>query len=253
MAKYYAIERSSDYLAHYGVRGMKWGVRKAIASGNSKRLARQYTKAQKRLNKLNQKADSKYLINRANELDKISKKARNIGRVGLGVATVGTGATIGMNRLNINKAKEGAKAVQQIKDRYSDAVRGASEAQKHIDFGNVMGLDYLQDNFRNDIKYYHEVAQNAKKELPFAEAKANRTNAINRKLRDVSRAVQAGGAGIAALGYGTAIGTKIKANALRKKSKNANKMYYARQKANNFKREMDMAFAGTKYAKKRHK
>lgn len=48
----YAVERSDEYLAHYGIRGMKWGVRRAIASGNSNRLDRQYKKAQKKLAKL---------------------------------------------------------------------------------------------------------------------------------------------------------------------------------------------------------
>lgn len=28
MSEYYAVRRSSEYLAHYGVKGMKWGVRK---------------------------------------------------------------------------------------------------------------------------------------------------------------------------------------------------------------------------------
>ncbi len=56
MSEYYAIERSSEYLAHYGVKGMKWGVRKAIESGNSKRLAKHYAKALKKIKKLNTKA-----------------------------------------------------------------------------------------------------------------------------------------------------------------------------------------------------
>ena len=30
MANYYGIQRSDEYLAHYGIKGMKWGVRKAI-------------------------------------------------------------------------------------------------------------------------------------------------------------------------------------------------------------------------------
>ena len=52
----YAIERNENYLAHYGIRGMKWGVRKAIASGNSARLSKQYAKAQKKLAKLDKRA-----------------------------------------------------------------------------------------------------------------------------------------------------------------------------------------------------
>lgn len=54
---YYAVERSEDYLAHYGVKGMHWGVRKAKESNNPRKLDRQWRKANKRLNKLNSKAN----------------------------------------------------------------------------------------------------------------------------------------------------------------------------------------------------
>lgn len=49
---YYAVERSTDHLAHYGVKGMKWGVRKAVLTGNEKALDRHYRKAAKKLRKL---------------------------------------------------------------------------------------------------------------------------------------------------------------------------------------------------------
>ena len=49
---YYSTESSTDYLLHYGVKGMKWGVRKAIALGNEKALDRHYKKAAKKLKKL---------------------------------------------------------------------------------------------------------------------------------------------------------------------------------------------------------
>ncbi|MBO7452978.1 MAG: hypothetical protein J6U54_21815 [Clostridiales bacterium] len=52
MAQYYAVERSSEYLAHYGVRGMKWGVRRALKRGDGKALEKQYKKAAKKLLKL---------------------------------------------------------------------------------------------------------------------------------------------------------------------------------------------------------
>lgn len=57
MPKYYGVQRSGEYLAHYGVKGMKWGVRKAIESGNTARLGRHYAKAQAKLRRLNARAD----------------------------------------------------------------------------------------------------------------------------------------------------------------------------------------------------
>ena len=58
MSEYYGTPAaSSDFLAHYGVKGMRWGVRKAIESGNTKRLERHYTKANKKLASLKKKAD----------------------------------------------------------------------------------------------------------------------------------------------------------------------------------------------------
>lgn len=50
MAQYYAVERSSEYLAHYGIRGMKWGIRKAIErSGGNRLRSKAYSDAQKKL------------------------------------------------------------------------------------------------------------------------------------------------------------------------------------------------------------
>ena len=59
MSEYYAVVRSNNELAHYGVQGMKWGVRKAVERGNSAKVNRLYRKAEKKLNKLNNKADVK--------------------------------------------------------------------------------------------------------------------------------------------------------------------------------------------------
>lgn len=58
MSEYYGVSTpTSDFLAHYGVRGMKWGVRKARESGNSARLDRHYNRAVKKLSKLTKRTD----------------------------------------------------------------------------------------------------------------------------------------------------------------------------------------------------
>ena len=82
MSEYYAVVRSGDHLAHYGVKGMKWGVRKAIEKGNEKKLDRQYKKAQKKLEKLNKRADVNEQEKIAEKYNKVSKIARRVGHVG---------------------------------------------------------------------------------------------------------------------------------------------------------------------------
>lgn len=57
MTEYYGDMPYSEFLMHYGIKGMKWGVRKAIETGNAARLSRNYFKAKKKLAKLNFQAD----------------------------------------------------------------------------------------------------------------------------------------------------------------------------------------------------
>lgn len=78
---YYAVERSSEYLAHYGVKGMKWGVRKARESGNNVRLAYHYARAKLKLAKL--KLNSNWYIHqkRGDILDKIANNKHRSVRI----------------------------------------------------------------------------------------------------------------------------------------------------------------------------
>lgn len=58
MAKYYAVTRSGAYLAHYGIKGMKWGVQKAIDRGDERAYKRHYRKATRKLKRLERYANN---------------------------------------------------------------------------------------------------------------------------------------------------------------------------------------------------
>lgn len=83
--EYYGLPTTpnDDYLAHYGVKGMKWGVRKARESGNERALGRQYRKAAKKLAKLEKRAASG------------KKYAKRAAALGLGAAAAGGVAATG--------------------------------------------------------------------------------------------------------------------------------------------------------------
>lgn len=57
MHRYYGVIRSKQYLMHYGIKGMKWGVRRALEKGNDRALKYHYLRAKMKLNKLNRESN----------------------------------------------------------------------------------------------------------------------------------------------------------------------------------------------------
>lgn len=88
MAKYYGVERSEEYLAHYGVRGMKWGVRRAIARGDTRALSKHYRKAAMKLGKLSLKANQGLMRKRYSE----AKNRMAVGAAGSATLSGGLSA-----------------------------------------------------------------------------------------------------------------------------------------------------------------
>lgn len=91
MAEYYAVERTPEYLAHYGIRGMKWGVRRAIKSGNKEALEKHYKKAAKKLLKLSTHTNRRLMK------AKYDQAKQNMISGGLGSAVLSGSGTFALN------------------------------------------------------------------------------------------------------------------------------------------------------------
>lgn len=112
MAQYYGIERSDEYLAHYGVKGMKWGVRKAIERGNTRALSKHYAKASKKLARLSLRANRNMERKRyENAKDRMVTGA--LGSAGLSAAVSGglSGGSIRNQAINAGLGALGGAAV----------------------------------------------------------------------------------------------------------------------------------------------
>ena len=119
---YYGTGPSSDFFEHYGVRGMKWGIRRAINKGSEKSLARQYRKAQKKLTRLENKTNRELQLKKANKYAKVAAASG-------GVALSGFGMNVGGKHLRkkgfreLDDAKRGIKKVQDsLGKNYAEAL-----------------------------------------------------------------------------------------------------------------------------------
>lgn len=232
MSEYYAVVRSTDHLAHYGVVGMKWGVRRALASGNERALNRHFNRAARKLKKL-----QKIGLNPA----KSAARAAAYGAAAAATGTVaagGTGAAVSLLRKKATKAWNNAIGAEVgVHGSYKVGSGFKTETARQLDTQHNR-LNQKADsierwgNTRKKIPAGKEAVYDAKTQTYSTRNTPERETGMtnNQKLRIAS--------GVAALGLGTMAGI----NAYR--AKNASKY---REKAVDFKRSMDEAFAGTRY------
>ena len=99
MSQYYGIQRSDEYLAHYGIKGMKWGVQKAKDRGDQAALNKHYKKASIKLAKLSANA------NRGLQRTRFDNAKRNMaaGALTSGLGSAGLTYAINAGQPNVGK------------------------------------------------------------------------------------------------------------------------------------------------------
>lgn len=251
MAEYYAINRHEQHLMHYGIKGMRWGVRKAIERKDSKAYARHYHKALKKLAKLEK---------RANNGAKYARRAAMLGTAaGLtgGVAFQGAGGIVsGLTKRarNIRKAANnslnGEKlAKAEIKSQKLDsAARSLSEWSRATPFAesakkkaDAAYREAVRATTEKGGKYYN-ISEKAKREYRMAIQKKGedaiaRANKLTRGKMLRAGAVAATAGLLGAAGY----------NAYR-----AATTKRAAAKADQWRNEINKTF-GTNYSKKKRR
>lgn len=220
---YYGVTRSTDHLAHYGVKGMKWGVRKAIARGNERALNRHFRKAAKKLAKLQ---------DIGLHSGKYAAKAAGYGAAALGMGNVTLGGTKFAgnvaNKVGSKVAKTYAKVMPHTKETYDKylRMRSGTAGEGIKDWGKKAAIERKWEEF---------IDKNGN-------VTTNRRDAVRKVTKKgtvlSNDALYRIGTGAIAAG----LAAKAAQNAYR--AKNGAKY---RQRASDFKQEMDAAFKGTRY------
>lgn len=231
--EYYGVASTptDDFLAHYGIKGMKWGVRKAIQRGDDRALSRQYRKAEKKLAKLERLSNG-------------SKYAKRATRYGLGAAAMGGLAAIGTPK-NMNSAI--AKSVAA-----SNRLLGGNAATKiaRLDAGKK-AMEALNGRSPTVNQMIAKGAANSNRLLGGnAAAKTARLDAGANLMKKANEAGIGGrtisNATALRIGAG-ALGAGLGLAAIRNQRR-AMKAGKRAEQAKQFRAEMNKTFAGTKYA-----
>lgn len=253
MTSYYAVERSSNSLSHYGVKGMKWGVRKALKKTGERKnrsLAKQYKKAAKKLAKLDSRADIEVQKQRAGKMNKIAKVSGKVGLAGVGLVAAGGGTNHLMYYLNGLHKKIAKHDLADLDRESSEALNYAQDRVKYANQAYKNRRITKADHERelDSILAEHNAAQDAIGEKVYKRKEEFNTGKNKRETAaEIGKYTLYAGAGLGIAGAGTAAIAKGKAIAAKRRTTEKGHAKAVSER-DAWKKEMKSAFSGTKYA-----
>ena len=217
-----------EHLSHHGIKGQKWGVRRfqnpdgtltaegrkhyGAVDGGSKRMARQFNRQMRKLNRLQRYADTNQQRANIEKYDNRAKKAIKVGNTAAGVAAGTLLGSRGLGALSdkfdsgiTNATLKAMTARRKEYGSYDDSNDFMTDIYKH---GGMSKSTYQK---QSDSLW--DTHQSNLRKIDDTEHKERLTSARNRDIADIARNVTRGigyaAAGTAAVSYGVAAYSKI--------------------------------------------
>ena len=125
------LQPNGDILLHYGVKGMRWGVRKSRAQRAADRRKRQIAKAEKKYKQMK------------------SKESKQLGKLGVLSYTLNRRIKLRQNATKELDSK--LRYLQKNKGKNRDAIKDAKQSRDYYNTLNDLAYDRLRKNKRNKI------------------------------------------------------------------------------------------------------
>ena len=262
----YIITRSNE-LAHFGIKGQKWGVRRYEnedgtlteagkirygtsngGSGNEK-LAKKYAKSVKQLKKAYENAD---LSKQVQDYAKYEKRAKTSSRIGKAALAVGLPAVATSFATDINTRSQVRSGLKEVNDLAANSHWGLRFSQDDYKYYYAKYVNDPANNIFSPNRSYDEML-NAHEKIADATNRALRdmtseeSNKLAAKVNNVSTVVADVAAVTAGVSFGVAAYSKIRSS-MAKRLINEKGHEKAVAKAKDLTEKMSKTFANTPYS-----
>lgn len=254
------------HLAHHGIKGQKWGVRRyqnpdgtltaagrqhyGMSDGGSRKASRQFNRQMRKLNRLQKRTDVELQKQNIEKYDRRAQKAMKIGNTAVGIAAAAGGGAYGLNRLAkafddkiVQSNKDERRRDHDLFEQYHDTTRNNYELAKS---GAIS--EKFQDHLDNAAYHKYKTDRQNMSRYEY-NSRVDNANKRDRAevVRDVAKYTSYAAAGTAAASYGVAAYNKIQSHLAKKRITDAGHQKAVAKYEQQYSKMMNQ-FANTPYS-----